>query len=209
MAKPVFVIYGQKFPLTELDAEEREIFDEQFEILIGTDDSVERMIMKNRKEVLYNFICAVKAKLNDAKFTGIQPADAELGFGPIRPRHMQRAGTALTKWEWSVPTTFGDWLSGRIDEEGAVIILGLRSLRPRAVMTEAKFKVERRELVPVSIRSLMLRDNRNGVQAIPVPTVPHMPEETYKHTARADYADIDEVEPLGWAVGLGRWLLKE
>jgi len=209
MAGRVVVFYGQKFPITDLDPDERALFDEQFEVLIGTDDSIERLVMRNRKETLYNFLCAVKAKLGNPRFAGIQPGDAELGFGPVRPRHMQRAGTALTNWEWSVPTTFGDWLSGRMDKEGGVIIVGLRSLRPRAVMTETKFKVERRELVPISIRSLQLRDNRNGVQCIPVPTVPHMPEETYAHTARADYADVDEVEPLGWAVGLGRWLLEE
>lgn len=211
------VLYGTKFSLADLSDEEQEIFDTQFSTLIGTDTSVEREIFEDRRPTILNGIRAIKYALEKPAFKGLNPADSELGFGFIRPTHVKVSGTQLTVWGTSVTTSWADWLGSASSAVGfaisanvGIILIGMKSMTsPQPFLSEVNVKIGRTQLVPVCVRSLQLGDNKNNAALLPLPTVYGLPREEFLIRIRGDIAGTDYIIPLGFTVGLGRFLKSE
>jgi len=211
------VLYGTRFPLADLDDTEEEIFNTQFTTLINTNTSVEREIFEDRKGTIINGIRAVKYDQEKPAFRGLNPSDAELGFGFIRPTHVKVAGSQLTIWGTSVTTSWADWLGSAssgvgyaISANAGLILIGFKSLTsPQPFLSEVNIKIGRTQLVPICVRSLQIGDNKNNVAVYPAPTIYALKREEFLVRIRGDVAGTDYIVPLGFTVGLGRFLKSE
>jgi len=218
MAK--FELYGRQYELESLDEIEMAYFNQQFETLFGTDDSVERKIMTDRKSMVLTAIRAVKAAIpSKPAFRGLNPGDSELGFSPIRPIHTKRGdgvGAIRATWEHSVSAeTWADWLCSSTGNAGYVldrrmgqVILYLKSfVSPKPYASAAQFKVGRTQLVPFSFRSIRLGDNVHNVAIYPIPTMFVMPGvDQLFADLYADKAGTAELALGGLTIGLGSFL---
>ncbi|GAJ02155.1 unnamed protein product, partial [marine sediment metagenome] len=68
-----FNMYGQKYTLAKLDADEVAIFEDNFNKLLSTTDSQVRKILEDRVDSIIGGIMAIKEKLNGRKFRGMNP----------------------------------------------------------------------------------------------------------------------------------------
>jgi len=211
------VLYGTKFPLADLDDTEQAIFDQQFTSLIGSNSSVERELFEDRRSTIINGIRAIKYDQEKPAFRGLNPADSELGFGFIRPTHAKVAGSQLTVWGTSVTTSWADWLGSAssgvgyaISANAGMILVGFKSLTsPQPFLSEVNMKIGRTQLVPICVRSLQIGDNKNNVAFVAIPTIYALKREELLIRIRGDVAGTDYIVPLGFTVGLGRFLKAE
>lgn len=211
------MLYGTRYKLADLDATEQDIFDSQFTTLINTNSSVERELFEDRRETILNGIRAIKYDQENPAFRGLNPQDAELGFGFIRPTHVKvTTNTQLLVWGTSVTTSWADWLSTSastgyaISANAGMILLGFKSLTsPQPFLSEVNIKIDRVQLVPLCVRSLQMGDNKNNVAVYPLPTVYALKRQALLVRIRGDVAGTDYIVPLGFTVGLGRFLKDE
>ncbi|GAI73408.1 unnamed protein product, partial [marine sediment metagenome] len=78
-------LYGQKYTMAALDADEQTVLEDNFNKLLGTTDSQVRRIFEERVDTIVAGIMAIKEKLENRKFRGMNPGDAEIGMAFIRP----------------------------------------------------------------------------------------------------------------------------
>lgn len=212
-----FELYGRQYDLADLDDIEMAYFNQQFETLFGTDDSVERALMRDRKDMVITAIRAVKAAISGRPaFRGLNPGDTELGFSPIRPVHVKRHGSIYATWDHTVSAeTWTDWLASStsgsgytLDKRMGQVILGIKSFQsPEPLISEAHFKIGRTDLVPTTLRSIRLGDNKHNVAIYPLPTMFVMPavDELYAEVF-CDKAGTMKAAPLGLTIGLGAFI---
>jgi len=214
-----FELYGRQYGLAPLDETEMAYFNQQFETLFGTDDSVERQIMTDRKSMVLTAIRAVKAAIaTKPSFRGLNPGDTELGFSPIRPIHVKRGdgvGAVRATWDHDVSAeTWADWLCSSTGNKGYVldrrmgqVILYLKSFKVSPLASEVQFKIGRTQLVPFPFRSIKLGDNVHNVAVYPVPTMFVMPgtDELFADLY-ADRGGTAELALGGLTIGLGAFL---
>lgn len=216
-----FTLYDRVYQLADLDSLEMQFFEAGFETLLGTNDSIERMILADRKALVLAAVRAVKAAIPSSPlFRGICPGDMELGFSMIRPVHAKLgAGGIVPVWDFTiVAQTWTDWLCSStaatgytLDKRMGQVILYLKSYdTPVPLASEAKFKIGRTEMMPFDLRSLQLLDNKNGVPIFPTPTMFMMPsvDQLYAQLYVDTLNNASTVKTAlgGLTIGLGAFL---
>jgi len=215
-----FRLYDKDYELADLDATEMAYFDSQLQTLFGTDDSVERQLIMDRRELILLAVRAVKQAISShPTFRGIYAGDTELGFSPIRPVHTKRGdgvGAIRDTWDHAVTAeTWADWLCSStantgylLDKRMGQIILYLKSYTsPVPYVSEVQFKIGRTQFLPFDFRSIRLGDNKHNIAVYPLPTMFVMPstDELFADL----YADVTGTENLalgGLTIGLGAFL---
>lgn len=221
---PDVVLYGDKLSLAPLDLEELQLFQAQFADLMSMVGSDERKIMLARVDQYVYGLRAVKQKLNNQKFAGVNAGDTEIGMSLIRPQ-FTAAGAAgppipyRLNWNQVMPA-LGVWADWFFNGAGVPYTLGrdfgmtvthIKSLlAPAPLLTEARFQVGRTGvLLPVDTRNLLLADTENNIPIIPVPTMILIPGQTFYGRCRSDIAGTDNLPLGGLVFGLGRTLRDE
>ena len=210
-------LYRQTIMLGDaLDNDELAIFKAQFVTLLAAPGSEERKLMLDRLDAYIYALRAIKSKLGGIKFTGLNPEDVELGFGPIRPVFTQFAGAVKVTWAVALSQVWAQWLSAapgvgyQIGNAFGMCITHLKSyVTPNPFMAEAQFTTSRTGiLIPISVRGLRMGDTENAVSIVPIPTLILSPQSTLFAQARSDTVGAvnDEIEPAGLVFGLGRVL---
>lgn len=215
-----FSLYGKDYELAPLDQIEMAYFDSQIQTLFGTDDSVERQLIMDRRDLVLLAVRAVKQSISSKPtFRGIYAGDTELGFSPIRPVHTKRGdgvGAIRGTWDHAVTAeTWADWLASStantgylLDKRMGQIILYLKSYSsPIPYASEVQFKIGRTQFLPFDFRSIRLGDNKHNIGIHPLPTMFVMPstDELFADL----YADVTGTEILalgGLSIGLGAFL---
>ena len=208
-------VFDTDYPLAAMKAEELEIFNIQFPTLLGVPGSEERRIQLERVDVFMMGLRAIKYKLGDVAFRGVNPADAELGFGTIRPQYCANALAGyLVNWNIALAAaTWTDYFFTGADtgyqlgrEFGLVVAYLISYITPTPFVSEVHNKIGRTELIPTDVRAIKLGDNDNGVAVAQLPSMFLMPRDTWWMEIMADNAGTDIVAPGGIAVGLGSTL---
>jgi len=216
------VLYGQTSQMSPLDKEEEEVFEAQFDKLFGTNDSVERELFQDRKDVILAGIKAIKFKMNGPRFTGWNPADSELGWSAIRPGHVRVNNVIQTTWAvtFAAAGVWQRWLDGGAATTPYTapyacgqIVVGMMSLPYLAsvqpLVAAARWEIDRQVLVPFDIRPVALGDNARQVPVYPHPTVLILPRASVIARLVSEVAGNDYVRPIGISVGLGKFLKVE
>jgi len=218
LAKKDINLYGQKYTLASLDAEEQAVLEDNFNKLLGTVDSQVRRILEERVDTIVAGIMAIKEKLNSRKFRGFNPADMEIGFGFIRPEFVKDTNTIIHDWNVTLTgmNTWDTWLSNAGDDGGFVmsedhglIITHLVSqVTPTPYIRAVHFEIGRINLIPEDVSDIILGDNTNQVAVFPVPTKIVLPEDELRLNVTG-HAGTEYLKLGGLVVGLGRLLKAE
>jgi len=223
LAKTETSQYGQKFSLASLDAEEQAILEDNWNKLLSTTDSQVRRIFEERADTIVAGIMAIKEKLNRRKFRGMNPGDAEIGFGFIRPGHVKTGSNAVgvgMRVNWRVAFgAIGTWvryLDGlnittpfNLSEDHGLIITHLVSqVSPTPFVRDVHFQIGRVDLIPEEVADILIGDNMNQVAVFPIPTKIVLPEDELLVTANGEVGNED-LKLGGLVVGLGRLLKRE
>jgi len=206
-------LYGNTYDLADLTTDEIDIFNMQFDSLLGTSDSVLRQVLAERRNVIFQGIRAIVRALEHKPFKGLNPGDTEIGMALPRPGFFKYNDTVKTDWTVSISTSWGRWLDASsgtgytLSEDFGYIITHLVSLTtPDPYVQEVKFKIGRTELVPYDVSYIRLGDNKNQVAIFPIPTMLVLPEETFLAEIRGRASGTEELMIGGLIVGLGRIL---
>lgn len=210
-------LYDTQYALAPMEKAELDIFNAQFPTLLGTSGSEERRIQLERVTVFMLGLRAIKYKLDNPAFKGFNPADAELGFGSIRPQFtcIALAGYKTNWVQALVAATWTDFLftgadtGYQIGRDFGLIVTHLASyVTPTPFISEVHNQIGRTDLIPTDVRPIKLADNTNGIAYYPLPTMFMMPRDTWWMEIMADVAGDEICAPCGLVVGLGR-VLKE
>ena len=218
LAKKEITLYGSKFTMASLDAEEQAVLEDNFNKLLATTDSQVRRIFEERADTIIAGIMAIKEKLNRRKFRGMNPADMEIGFGFIRPEFVKDTNVIANDWNialtgmgtWDVwLSTTGDASGFVLDEDFGLIITHLVSqVTPEPYVRGVHFQIGRIDLIPEEVGDILLGDNENGVAVFPVPTKIVLPEDELMLSVTG-HAGTEYLKLGGLVVGLGRLLKAE
>ena len=210
-------LFDTQYTLAPMNDNELSIFNAQFPTLFGVPDSEERLIMSARVNIFMYGLRAIKYKLDNPAFKGLNPADNELGFGSIRP---QFTCTALAgyKTNWNqvlVANTWTDYFftgadtGYQIGRDFGLIVTHLASyVSPTPFVSEVHNVIGRTDIIPTDVRPIKLADNNNGIAYYPLPSMFMMPRDTWWLEIMADNAGTEILQPGGLVVGFGR-VLKE
>ena len=218
LGKKEINLYGQTNTLASLDTEELAFLEDNFNKLLATTDSQVRRIFEERADTIVAGIMAIKEKLERRKFRGMNPSDAEIGMGFIRPGYTKTANVINTSWLVALTAmgTWDTWLSGAagaggysLPEDFGLIITHFTSLvTPIPFIRTAHFIIGRVDLIPEDVTDIVLGDNENGVAIYPIPTKIVLPEDELR--VRLEGETGTEILKLGGlVVGLGRFLKTE
>ncbi len=218
LAKKELSLYGQKFSLAPLDAEEQQVFEDNFNKLLGTTDSQVRRILEERVDTIVAGVMAIKEKLNRRKFRGMNPGDAEIGFGFIRPEFVKDTGVIINDWNVALTGmgTWDTWLSAAGDasgeplseDHGLIITHLVSQVTPQPFIRAVHFLIGRVDLIPEEVADILLGDNVNGVSVFPIPTKIVLPEDELRLNLTG-LAGTEFLKLGGLVVGLGRLLKAE
>jgi len=221
LAKKELSLYGQKFSLAPLDGEEQGLLEDNFNKLLSTTDSQVRRIFEERSDTIVAGVMAIKEKLNRRKFRGMNPGDAEIGFGFIRPGFTKTGGLAGVniRTNWSIAfaaiNTWRTYLDGAnvttpfpLSEDFGLIITHLVSQVFNPFVREVHFQIGRVNLIPEDVSDILIGDNANQVAVFPIPTKIVLPEDQLLVTANGEVG-TDHLKLGGLVVGLGRILKVE
>ena len=217
LTKKEINLYGQTNTLASLDVEELAFLEDNFNKLLATTDSQVRKIFEERADTIVAGIMAIKEKLERRKFRGMNPSDAEIGIGFIRPGHTKTADVINTSWSIALTAmgTWDRWLDSAatsgyaLPEDFGLIITHFTSLvTPIPFIRTAHFIIGRVDLIPEDVTDIVLGDNENGVAIYPIPTKIVLPEDELR--VRLEGETGTEILKLGGlVVGLGRFLKTE
>jgi len=222
LAKKELSLYGQKFSLAALDDEEQALFEDNFNKLLSTTDSQVRRIFEERVDTIVAAVMAIKEKLNRRKFRGMNPGDAEIGFGFIRPGFTKTGGLTGTdtRKSWSVAFgAIGTWVAyldgGAVttpfplhEDFGLIITHLVSQVSPNPFVREVHFQIGRVNLIPEDVSDILIGDNSNQVAVFPIPTKIVLPEDELLVTANGEVG-TEQLKLGGLVVGLGRILKVE
>ncbi len=216
VVRPQIRIYGTDHQLDELTEEELEIFNLQFPTLLAAPTSITRQIQLQRIGAYIMAIRAVKKQLNGVAFRGLNPEDTELGFQPIRPQFTHDPDTATYRTNWQEPLAAGAWTAFigtnqttgyKVGDDFGIVVTHATSLvTPSPFVSEFQSKVGRADLVPVSVRDIIIGDNENGIAVYPLPTLVLPPKATWFVQLLADVGGTEDLQMGGLVIGLGRAL---
>lgn len=222
LAKKELTLYAQKFSLAPLDTEEQALFEDNFNKLLSTTDSQVRRILEERVDTIVAGVMAIKEKLNRRKFRGMNPGDAEIGFGFIRPGYTRVGGNATgsERVNWAVTfAAIGTWvgyLNGAAlpntttpfsmsEDHGLIITHLVSQVSPTPFIREVHFHIGRVDLIPEDVSDILIGDNANQVAVFPIPTKIILPEDELLVIANGE-AGTEQLKLGGLVVGLGRLL---
>jgi hypothetical protein len=217
LTKKELSLYDQTFSLAELDTEEQEILEDNFNKLLGTTDSAVRKIFEERVDTIVAGIMAIKEKLDRRKFRGMNPGDAEIGFGFIRPEFVKYNNSVINDWNKTLTGmgTWDRWLDKdsstgfTLSEDHGLIITHLVSqVTPEPFVRAVHFWIGRVELIPEDVSDIILGDNENGVAIYPIPTKIYLPEDEFRAKITG-HAGTEYLKLGGLVVGLGRLIKAE
>lgn len=219
VSRPSVKLYDTDFVMAPIDAEELKLFNDQFPTLLGAPGSEERRIQLERVDVYMMGLRAIKYKLNSVKFRGLNPSDAELGFGKIRPQFTCNAAApagCLTNWKiallagaWTDFLFTGAGIGYQLGKDFGLVVTHIMSyITPVPFVSEIHNKIGRTDLIPSDVRPIKLGDNENGVAHYPIPSMIMVPRDVWWLEIMADDAGDEEMAPCGIVVGLGA-VLKE
>ncbi|MBA7525665.1 hypothetical protein ES705_17818 [subsurface metagenome] len=218
LVKKEITLYGQKYALASLDAEEKAVLEDNFNKLLGTTDSQVRRIFEERADTIVAGIMAIKEKLEGRKFRGMNPGDAEIGFGFIRPEFVKDTGTIINDWNVTLSgmATWDVWLSASGDasgeplseDHGLIITHLVSQVTPQPFIRAVHFQIGRVDLIPEEVADILLGDNENGVAVFPIPTKIVLPEDELMLSVTG-LAGTEYLKLGGLVVGLGRLLKAE
>ncbi len=213
--KPGIRLYQTDYTLGPLDPDELDIFNMQTPTLLAPPTSIERMIQLQRLDAVMYGLRAIKQKLNNPKFRGLNPSNTELGYQPIRPQFTQIAGVYRTNWIQAglVANTWTNYLSAAagtgyvIGRDFGIVVTHIKSHQaPAPIVSELQMTEGRTALLPITVRAIRQMDNENGMAIYPIPTIIGLPTSTLFMQIKADAAGGEELELGGYVVGLGRVL---
>lgn len=219
-----FNMYGQKYTLSTLDADELAIFEDNFNKLLATTDSQVRKILEQRVDTIVGGIMAIKEKMNRRKFRGLNPADMEIGMGFIRPGFTKN-GNAVKgvldsiNTDWDITGTgMGNWIgflgsaatAGYVlpEDFGLIITHLVSQITPTPYIRTVHFEIGRIDLIPEDVSNIILGDNENGVAVYPVPTKIVLPEDEFLLRVEGRVG-TDYLQLGGLVIGLGRIIKTE
>lgn len=224
LTKSAITMYGSRLTLARLDAEEQAIFEDNFNKLLATTDSQVRKILEQRVDTIVAGIMAIKEKLNERKFRGLNPADMEIGMGVIRPGYTKNGNAAkgaldAINTDWDLPLTgMGNWdgflgstaTAGYVlpEDFGLIVTHVVSQVTPEPFIRTLHFEIGRIDLIPEDVSNILLGDNENGVAVYPVPTKIVLPEDEFLVRAEGR-TGTDYLQLGGLVVGLGRILKTE
>lgn len=217
LARKDFSMYGQKYTLSALDSDEVAIFEDNFNKLLSTTDSQVRKILEQRADTILGGIMAIKEKLNRRKFRGMNPGDAEIGMGFIRPEFVKVNNAIINDWNVTLTGmgTWDRWLDTSatagfpLSEDHGLIITHLVSqVTPAPYVRAVHFIIGRADLIPEEVADILLGDNENGVAIVPIPTKIVLPEDELRTTITG-LAGTEYLKLGGLVIGLGRLLKAE
>ena len=213
-------LFGESLALGDpLTDKELAIFKEQFIQLLAAPGSEERRLMLNRVEQYVLALRAIKAKLGNPKFRGLNPSTTEMGFGLIRPV-FTGTGALIPRITWAQNYTvaYANMFSDVAGTAGYLIgnpfglcITHLKSFTtPTPVLAEVQVTLGRTVLLPFDVRNLRIADTINQVSIVPIHTLIAVPQDTLWIRGRSDTvaATQDEVALGGLVYGLGRALIQ-
>jgi len=218
LGKKELDLYGTTFTLATLDGEEQEYLEDNFNKLLATTDSQVRRIFEERADTIVAGIMAIKEKLNRRKFRGMNPSDAEIGMGFIRPGFTK--SNNVVNSDWTIALTgmgalqWGRWLDATattgyaLSEDFGLIITHLTSQIFAPLVRHVHFRIGRVDLIPEEVSDILLGDNDNGVSVFPIPTKVVLPEDELRVRAEG-YLGTEHLKLGGLVVGLGRILKVE
>lgn len=210
-------MYGLKYTLAALDAEEQEIFEDNFNKLLATTDSQVRRILEERADTIVAGVMAIKEKLDGRKFRGMNPGDSEIGMGFIRPEFVKANAAIIHNWNVALTGmgTWDRWLDATattgfaLSEDHGLIITHLVSqVTPVPFVRAVHFRIGRVDLIPEDVGDIILGDNVNGVAVFPIPTKIVLPEDELRTTITGE-AGTEYLKLGGLVIGLGRLLKAE
>ena len=215
------VLYGVTYPRALLDDEELELFETQFNKLMGMDKSIERQLLLDRKDVILDGIKAMKYKMNGPRFAGWNPGDSELGWSAIFPGHVKYNNSIKLTWLQALTGggAWDRWLDGGAAAAYTApyacgqIILGimseplLTSVQP--LVSAVRWEIDRQVQVPFDLRPIALGDNERQVPLYPHPTILILPRATVLSRIVSEVAGNDYIRPVGLSIGLGKFLKQE
>jgi hypothetical protein len=217
LSKKEITLYGQRYSLASLDKDEQAILEDNFNKLLATTDSQVRRILEERSDTILAGIMAIKEKLDNRKFRGMNPADMEIGFGFIRPEFVKYNDTIINDWNKTLTGmgTWDRWLDASasagftLSEDFGLIITHLVSqVTPQPFVRAVHFYIGRVDLIPEDVSDIILGDNENGVSIYPIPTKIYLPEDEFR-TKITGHAGTDYLKLGGLVVGLGRVIKAE
>jgi len=215
------VLYGLSYPVSPLDSEEMAVFEAQFDKLFGMNDSVERELFQDRRDVILGAIKAIKYKLNGPRFNGWNAGDQELGWSAIRPGHIRRNNVIGTVWleTFAAAGTWQRWYDsaagvGYVAPYAAgQVILGIESLpfltSVQPLVSATRWEIDRQVLVPFDVRGITIGDNARQVPIYPHPTILILPRSTVLSRIVSDITGNDYIRPVGLTIGLGKFIKVE
>lgn len=218
LAKKDINMYGSNLTMASLDAEEQAILEDNFNKLLGTTDSQVRRILEERADTIVAGIMAIKEKLNNRKFRGMNPADMEIGMGFIRPEFVKDTNVIINDWNIALTgmATWDVWLSNAADtggflmseDHGLIITHLVSQVTPQPFVRGVHFQIGRINLIPEEVADILLGDNANQVAVFPIPTKIVLPEDELM-LSLTGLAGTEYLKLGGLVVGLGRLLKAE
>jgi len=210
-------LYGQTNTLASLDTEEVAFLEDNFNKLLSTTDSQVRKIFEERADTIVAGVMAIKEKLERRKFRGMNPSDAEIGMGFIRPGYTKTNNVINTSWLIALTAmgTWDRWLDSAatagyaLPEDFGLIITHFTSLvTPSPFVRTAHWIIGRVDLIPEDITDIILGDNENGVAVFPIPTKIVLPEDELRVRLEGETGN-EYLKLGGLVVGLGRFIKTE
>lgn len=190
MGRVKLVTQKEEFTTTELTAEERALFEEQFRDLFYPPWSLERQFITARKDFILDGIAVAKNKF-DLSFGGFNAGANELGISPIRPGHVglcksstSTAAEADNTWRWTSVTTapgytagFDNWIHSPSSATTAFTVHEDSFIIPTHIVEESatpklqciKIDVGRTDILYYDVSACRIRDNATGINLIPLP----------------------------------------
>lgn len=223
LAKTEIILYGQKYSLASLDASEQAVLEDNFNKLLSTTDSQVRKIFEERADTIVAGIMAIKEKLNRRAFKGMNPGDAEIGMGFIRPEFVKAGptGALVVLNDWNIALTgmgtwntfLGDTTTGTTgfvlsEDHGLVITHLVSQVTPTPYVRAVHFQIGRIDLIPEEVGDILLGDNENGVAVYPIPTKIVLPEDEFLLRVTG-HTGTEYLKLGGLVVSLGRLLKAE
>ncbi len=210
-------LYGQTNTLASLDVGEVAFLEDNFNKLLATTDSQVRKIFEERADTIVSGVMAIKEKLQRRKFRGMNPSDAEIGMGFIRPGYTKTNNVINTSWLVGLTAmgTWDRWLDSAatagyaLPEDFGLIITHFTSLvTPSPFVRTAHWIIGRVDLIPEDVTDIILGDNENGVAVFPIPTKIILPEDELRVRLEGETGN-EYLKLGGLVVGLGRFIKTE